>query len=77
MVECRGKLAYDQTVTTVATILFWVSVALLLDAAVGLWWLDHWQRVLPKVNIRLIALVEACVAGVLLLVQLGLRAATR
>ncbi|MFH0953599.1 MAG: hypothetical protein V1873_04650 [Verrucomicrobiota bacterium] len=56
-----------------ATILFWVSIVMLVDAAIGLWGLNYWQKLMPRVNVRLIALIEACAAAVLLLIQLWLK----
>ena len=60
-----------------ATILFWISIVMLVDAAVGLWGLNYWQRLMPSVNVKLIALIEAATAGVLLILQLWLRLAPK
>ncbi|OQA29440.1 MAG: hypothetical protein BWY59_00315 [Verrucomicrobia bacterium ADurb.Bin345] len=45
---------------------FWVGVAMLVDAAIDLWGLNFWQRLVPSVNVRKIALSEALI-GLLLL----------
>ena len=48
------------------SILFWLSIALLIDAGVGLWGLAYWQKLVPGINIKRIALIEAAIALVLL-----------
>jgi hypothetical protein len=47
-------------------IIFWVGVAMLVDAAIDLWGLNFWQRLVPGLNVKKIALYEA-LAGLLLL----------
>jgi len=48
----------------------WAAIVLLLDAAFGLWNHERFQALVPKVKIVRIALIEALVA--LILVLLGL-----
>ena len=48
----------------------WAAIVLLLDAAFGLWNHKRFQALVPKVKIVRIALIEALVA--LILVLLGL-----
>lgn len=51
------------------TIGVWVAVILLLDASFGLWNHDRFSRIAPKINIFRIALLEAAVAFLLLIVR--------
>ena len=48
------------------TLIFWLGVALAVDALVGLLGLAYWQRAIPKVPIGRIARAEAIVAAILL-----------
>jgi hypothetical protein len=48
----------------------WAAILLLLDAAFGLWNHERVSMLAPKINIARVALIEACVA--LILVLLGL-----
>ncbi len=48
--------------------LFWAAVVLLVDAAIGFGGLNYWDRVMPKLNVRLLATVEMLVAALLLLI---------
>jgi hypothetical protein len=47
----------------------WTSVLLLLDAAFGLWNHDRFSKIAPKINIFRIAMLEAGVAFLLLIVH--------
>ena len=47
----------------------WVAILLLLDAAFGLWNHERFRESLPKINIARIALIEAAVALILVLVH--------
>jgi hypothetical protein len=49
-------------VTTFQTIRFWLAILMLVDASIGLWWSDRWQRIAPRVNVQRVALIEAAVA---------------
>jgi hypothetical protein len=51
------------------SILIWVAIVLLLDAAFGLWNHDRFRQLAPKINIFRIALLEAFAALVLLAVR--------
>ena len=55
-----------------STISFWIAVILLLDVVVGLLGLDHWQRLIPFINVRRLILVEAAAAAVLLAIYFWL-----
>ena len=46
-------------------IIFWLAILLLVDAGIGLWGLNYWQKMVPRINIKRIAFIEA--AGALLL----------
>jgi hypothetical protein len=59
----------QRAVTTLQTIRFWLAIALLVDAAVGLWWADRWQKLAPRLNVQRLALIEAAAAIVILLVH--------
>jgi hypothetical protein len=48
----------------------WSAVVLLLDAAFGLWNHERFQRVVPQINIPLMALIEAFAALILVLIGL-------
>lgn len=48
---------------------FWVAVVLLLDASFGLWNHDRFSKLAPKINIPLVAFVEAGVAILLFAVH--------
>lgn len=48
------------------TFVFWLGVALAVDALVGLLGLTYWQRAIPKVPIGRIARAEGLVAILLL-----------
>ncbi len=48
------------------TVVFWLGVALAVDALVGLLGLDYWRRAVPKIPIGRIAVAEAVVSFVLL-----------
>ena len=50
-------------------ICFWAAIVLLVDAAFGLWNHDRFAKMAPKINIRLIAFVEAGAAFALLTVH--------
>ena len=50
----------------------WAAIILLLDAAFGLWNHERFQELVPKVKIVRIALIEAGVALVLVLLCLWL-----
>jgi len=50
----------------------WSAIALLLDAAFGLWNHEKVEVVAPKLNILRIALLEALIALVLILMNLFL-----
>jgi len=52
-----------------SAIRFWAAIALLLDAAVGLWNHERFAKTASKINIPLIAFVEAGVALALLAVH--------
>jgi hypothetical protein len=48
---------------------FWAAIVLLLDAAFGLWNHERLAKTAPKINIPMIAFVEAGVAICLLIVH--------
>jgi len=50
----------------------WTAIILLLDAAFGLWNHERIQSLVPKINIMLMALIEAGAALVLVLLGLWL-----
>ena len=54
------------------TIRMWAAIILLLDAAFGLWNHERVQSLVPKINIVRLALIEAGVALVLILLSLWL-----
>ena len=47
----------------------WAAILLLLDASFGLWNHQRFEKSLPKINIAKIALIEALVALILLIVH--------
>ena len=47
----------------------WAAILLLLDAGFGLWNHDRFSQVAPKINIFKMALIEAGIAGCLLIVH--------
>jgi len=47
----------------------WAAILLLLDASFGLWNHKRFEKSLPKINIARIALIEAGVALILLIVH--------
>lgn len=47
-------------------IVFWIGILMLVDAAIDLWGLNFWQRLMPQVNVKRIALWEALLAVLLL-----------
>ena len=47
-------------------IAFWAAVIMLVDAAIGLWGLNYWERIVPNLNVKRIALVEVVVSLVIL-----------
>jgi len=49
-------------------ILFWISVIMLVDAAIDLWGLPFWQRLVPGFNVKKIAFYEILAALFLLIV---------
>jgi hypothetical protein len=51
----------------------WAAVLLLLDASFGLWNHQRFEKSLPKINIAKIALIEAGVALLLLVINFWLR----
>lgn len=50
----------------------WAAILLLLDAAFGLWNHERVKVLAPKINIARMALIEACVALILILLGLWL-----
>lgn len=42
---------------------------MLVDAAIGLWWSNRWQKLAPRVNVPRLALMEAAAAMVILAVH--------
>jgi hypothetical protein len=56
-------------VTTLQTIRFWLAIVMLVDAAIGLWWSNRWQKLAPRVNVPRLALMEAAAAMVILAVH--------
>ena len=52
-----------------SAICFWAGIVLLVDAAFGLWNNDRFSQIAPKMNIPLIAFVEAGAAFALLMVH--------
>ncbi len=52
-------------------IIFWLAILLLVDAGIGLWGLNYWQKMVPRIHIKRIALIEAA-GALLLLVFYGL-----
>jgi len=50
----------------VKTLVFWLGVALAVDALVGLLGLAYWQKAIPGIPIGRIARAEAGVATILL-----------
>ena len=50
------------------TFVFWLAVVMLVDAAIGLWGLNLWQQMAPKLNIKKLAFYETLVALVMLIV---------
>lgn len=48
---------------------FWIAIILLLDASFGLWNHDRFSKIAPKINIPVVAFVEAGVAILLLAVH--------
>lgn len=51
------------------SILIWVAIVLLLDAAFGLWNHERFRNFAPKINVFRVALAEAFLALVLLAVR--------
>ncbi|HBA84480.1 MAG TPA: hypothetical protein DCZ95_10335 [Verrucomicrobia bacterium] len=47
-------------------ILFWIAIVMLVDAAIGLWGANVWQKLAPRFPIQRIALIEAAAALLLL-----------
>ena len=47
-------------------ILFWVAVVMLVDAAIGLWNINLWQKIAPRFPIQRVALIEAATALVMI-----------
>lgn len=47
-------------------ILFWAGILLMVDGALGLLFLEKWQRLAAGLNILQIAWIELTLAGVLL-----------
>ncbi len=48
------------------SIRFWVAVLLLVDAGIGLWNEQRLREIMPRANVRRIALIEAFVAFAIL-----------
>jgi hypothetical protein len=47
-------------------ILFWIAIVMLVDAAIGLWSVNYWQKLAPRFPIQRIAFIEASLALLLL-----------
>ena len=54
-------------------ILFWVAVVMLVDAAIGLWSINLWQKMAPRFPIQRIALIEAAIALGLIVIYFVLK----
>ena len=52
-----------------SSICFWISIILLSDAAFGFWNHDRFSKMVPKVNIFKVAVIETGVATVLMIVH--------
>jgi len=50
------------------TIVFWLAVLMLVDAAIGLWGLNVWQQLAPNLDIKTIAFWEALAAMTMLII---------
>ena len=48
------------------SVIFWIAVVLLIDAAIGLYGESFWKKVAPRVPIGKLALLEVAIAFVLL-----------
>lgn len=62
-----------ETLVKPPVFMFWIAVVMLVDAAIDLWGLNFWQKLVPQVNVKRLALIEALVALVLLMIYFGLR----
>lgn len=51
------------------TIITWISIVLLLDAAFGLWNHERFKAMAPKINIGRVAIVEGAVAILLMILR--------
>ena len=51
------------------TIITWIAIILLLDAAFGLWNYNRLKEMAPKINIFWIAMVEGAMAIFLMMVR--------
>ena len=55
------------------TFIFWVAVLMLVDAAIGLWGLNVWQQLAPRINIKKVAFYETLAALVMLIAYFVIR----
>ena len=51
------------------TVRFWIGILLLLDAVVALGWEQYWQRLVPAINIRRLAKIEATAGMIVLIIH--------
>jgi len=58
---------------TLEKIRLWVALILLLDATVGVLWLDKWQKLFPLINIRRMIVIECAAITAILVIHLWLR----
>ena len=59
---------------TLENVRIWIAIIMLIDAAIGLWGESVWQRHMPSINVRRIALIEAAAALAIVVLHFGLKA---
>ena len=57
---------------TLENIRIWIAIVLLVDAGIGLWGENTWQKLAPSINIRRVALIEAAAALAIVAIHFGL-----